>query len=89
MKGMRFFGTLTMMCLVMVTMMCSSCSKSDDGGTDETGYAYQLKGNWIHVANNEIDFILSLSGGTAATLMLYDSWYEGNYTVTANTITAR
>ena len=87
MKGMRFFGTLTVMCLVMVTMMCSSCSKSDDGGTDDTGYAYQLKGNWVHVVNNEIDFILSLSGGTAATLMLYDSWYAGNYTATANTIT--
>lgn len=42
---MRFFGTLTVMCLVMVTMMCSSCSKSDDGGTSENSSA-SLVGKW-------------------------------------------
>lgn len=42
---MRFFGALTVMCLVMVTMMCSSCSKSDDGGTSENGSA-SLVGKW-------------------------------------------
>ena len=36
---MGFFGTLTMMCLVTVTMMCSSCSKSDDGGTGDNNVA--------------------------------------------------
>lgn len=45
MKRMRFFGTLTVMCLVMVTMMCSSCSKSDDGGTSENSSA-SLVGKW-------------------------------------------
>ena len=45
MKRMSFFGTLTVMCLVMVTMMCSSCSKSDDGGTSENGSA-SLVGKW-------------------------------------------
>lgn len=42
---MSFFGTLTVMCLVMVTMMCSSCSKSDDGGTSENSSA-SLVGKW-------------------------------------------
>lgn len=45
MKRMSFFGALTVMCLVMVTMMCSSCSKSDDGGTSENSSA-SLVGKW-------------------------------------------
>ena len=46
MKRMRFFGALTVMCLVMVTMMCSSCSKSDDGGTGDNNVSGSLVGTW-------------------------------------------
>lgn len=44
MKRMGFFGTLTVMCLVMVTMMCCSCSKSDDGTSENSSAS--LVGLW-------------------------------------------